>query len=453
MLTTSDPHDKGPEWVWGRRVLPCGCAILQDVRTNRARRQARAIPVRGDRRPRTRPSLRAPFASVLLSTLAFLSPTLALAPLNASEPTAGVTHRAALEEAGEGAARAIRIVPLVEAPVEVAPRAAAPVAAPSIAEATRYQRALDAAREYAGAYGVTFAAVRDGQVMWTGSSGRERDGRTALTPASPLVIGSVTKTFVAATILQLAEAGRLQLEDPVRRHLPELRQLSPKITIAQLLDHTSGLADLFNDKTRTGLEEHPEHAWTADEVLGSLHDPWYKPGEGWAYANTNYYLLSLVIERLTGASLADELTRRFLAPLELQTTALLDGTRPGGPLEPAWTTIFWGSGAMSASAADLARWGDALYAGSVLQPPTRAQMLDFNDYDYGYGAQKVEVGDHAGYGHTGLLNTYTTLLYHLPDEGVTLALLVNRSHVDLGGMLQVEPVDDGPSLLQLALGE
>ncbi len=426
-------------------------AILHDVRTNRARRQARAIPVRGDHRPRTRPSLRAPFASVLLSTLAFLSPTLALAPLNASEPRAGAA-RPALDETGEGASRLARIVPLVDAPIELVPPTPRAVAPAVVPDATRYQAALEAARAAAGAYGVTFAAIRDGELLWAGSSGRARDGETPLTASTPLVIGSVTKTFVAATILQLAEDGRLELDDSVRSHLPELRQLSRKITIGQLLNHTSGLADLFNDETRTGLEEHPEHAWTAEEVLGSLHAPWYPPGEGWAYANTNYYLLGLVIERLTDASLADELTARFLEPLDLRTTGLLDGTHAGGPLAPAWTSIFWGSGAMAASAADLAHWGDALYAGSVLRPSSRELMLELNDHDYGYGVQMVEVDGRKGYGHTGLLNTYTTLLYHLPKERVTVALLVNRSHVDLGGMLTVEP-GDGPSLLELATGK
>ena len=357
---------------------------------------------------------------------------------------------ASLDEAGEAAARVVRVVPLVDAAIElVAPPPRQAAEAPS--QAPRFQAALEAARAMAGAYGITFAAVRDGELLWSGSSGRARDGRTELEPGTPLVIGSVTKTFVAATVLQLAEEGRLRLQDPVRKHLPELRDLSRKITIAQLLDHTSGLADLFNDKTRTGLEEHPEHAWTSEEVLASLHAPWYQPGEGWAYANTNYYLLSLVIERLTDASLADELASRFLTPLELTTTGLLDGTTPGGPLQPAWTSIFWGSGAMRASAADLARWGDALYAGSVLEPATVKRMLELNDHDYGYGVQKVEVDGVTGYGHTGLLNTYTTLLYHLPKERVTVALLVNRSHVDLGGMLTVKP-PRGPSLLELATG-
>ena len=391
--------------------------------------------------------MRAPIASLLLSTLAFLSPTLALAPLGASEPQPGV-HAAGPIDAAEHVVRAVRVVPLLDRVIELV----APLPGPVADRAPSFQAALDAARAEGSAYGVTFAAVRDAELLWAGSSGRARDGLTSLSPGSPLVIGSVTKTFVAATIMQLAEEGRLRLDDPVRLHLPELRTLSREITIAQLLDHTSGLADVFNDETRRGLEEHPEHAWTTAEVLRALHAPWYEPGDGWAYANTNYFLLGLVVERLADATLATELDRRFVVPLGLESTGLLDGTEPGGPLEPAWTTIFWGSGAMVASAADLATWGDALYAGDVLDPRSRAAMVELNDHDYGYGLQKVEVGETTGYGHTGLLNTYTTLLYHLPEERVTVALLVNRSHVDLEAMLTVEP-GDGPSLLQLAIGD
>lgn len=404
--------------------------------------------------------MRTPVAALLLTTLAFLSPTLALAPLSASEP---VTTSAVQLDAGDAARSAGHgrtsvtliddVVPIVRqaaTPVADAPAAAAPTAITD--QATRFQAALEAARATGGAYGVTFAAVRDGQLLWAGSSGRARDGRTALEAGSPLVIGSVTKTFVSATVLQLVEEGRIRLDAPMRNYLPELSDISGEITIAQLLNHTSGLADVFNDTTRAGLEEHPEHAWTAEEVLGSLHAPWYAPGDGWAYANTNYYLLGLVVERVTGATLADELGRRFLEPLALPSTRILDGTEAGGPLQPAWTSIFWGSGAMSASASDLARWGDALYGGGLLRPETRAAMLKLNKDDYGFGVQKVEVGGTKGYGHTGLLNTYTTLLYHLPKEGVTVALLVNRSHVDLGAMLMAKP-GAGPSLLELSLGD
>jgi D-alanyl-D-alanine carboxypeptidase len=317
--------------------------------------------------------------------------------------------------------------------------------------AADYQRALDAARATGGAYGVTFAIVRDGGLEWAGSSGRGRDGRSPLAPDTPMVIGSVTKTFVAAAVLLLAEQGRLSLDDSVRDHLPELRQLSRRITVRQLLDHTSGLADLFNDATRRGLENEPSRGWSAAEILGSLRAPWYEPGVGWAYANTNYYLLGLITERLTDASLAEVLGRDFLEPLRLDGTRILTGAE-GDPLEPAWTTIFWASGAMAAPVADVARWGHALYAGPVLSSASRAAMLTMNAHDYGFGVQEITVGDLEGYGHTGLLNTYTTLLFHAPSEGVTVALLVNRSHVDLAGMLRARP-GSGPSLLELATGE
>lgn len=387
---------------------------------------------------------RVPIAALLLSLLVVLSPELTLAPLQAVEPG---TRLRPIDEAS------LPLVPRV-VPQQVADRRSAGVLQPAsvqLADAPRYAAALEAARELGSAWGVTFAVVRDGALVWAGSAGRDRDGRAELEPDTALVIGSVTKTFVAATILELAEENRVDLDESARTYLRSLHALSPRITIRQLLDHTSGLADVFNDTTRVGIEEHPEHAWTTDELLAALHAPWYQPGENWAYANTNYYLLSLVIEQVTGSSLADELARRFLQPLGLEHTRLLTPTDAGGPLEPAWTTIFWGSGAMTASAADLARWGDALYGSGLLGAHARQDMLAFNDHDYGLGAQRIELPGAVGYGHTGLLNTYTTLLWHFPSENVTIALEVNRSDVDLGGMIVAEP-SGGPSLFELATG-
>jgi len=379
--------------------------------------------------------------------LAFTSPALTFAPLNASEPGAVPPAVGRVEAPVPRLPSLLPGEAAVPAPVRIARPAAV-----SVDLGARFDAALDAARTVGGAYGVTAAIVRDGTLAWSGAIGRSRDGLTALSPTSPMVIGSVTKTFVAAAILQLVDEGRIALSDPVRDHLPQLRHVSRDITVQQLLDHTSGLADLFNDTTREGLEEDPSRSWTADEVLATVRDPWYEPGDGWAYANTNYFLLGLLVEAVSQAPLADELNRRFMGPIGLGATSVLDGTAAGSPLAPAWTTIFWGSGAMAASAVDLARWGDALYAGGLLAPATRASMLDVNSHDYGLGVQRIEVGDVTGYGHTGLLNTYTTLLFHVPDEGVTVALLVNRSHVDLGGMLTAEP-SGGPSLLELALGD
>lgn len=416
----------------GRVELAAAAVVRHDAGTTRHRAQARAIRVRGARRRPPRPGLRAPVAALLLSLLAFVAPSLTLAPLNAGEPGRRV------------------------APVDVAAERSVPRLAPHVGAPTaramgdeQFHLALEAARAAGSAHGVTFALVRDGGVLWAGEAGRRRDGATPLTTDSRFVIGSVTKTYVAATVLQLVGEGRLALSDPAVDHLSGV-SISRDITVRQLLDHTSGLADLFNDATRRGLEERPAVAWTRDQVLGSLHAPWYAPGEGWAYANTNYYLLGLIVESVTGSSLAEELQRRFLVPMHLGSTAVLSGAT-GEPLSPAWASIFWASGAMSASAPDLARWGDALYDG-VLPAALRTQMLDWNEDDYGLGAQRIEVPGAAGYGHTGLLDTYTTLLLYLPSADVTLALLVNRTNVDLGAMLTARPSEERPSLLDLALG-
>lgn len=415
---------------------------------------ARAIPVRGLANSRTRPRLHVPVTAFLLSLLVLLSPDLTLAPLIAVEPHGSVISQERdliRTPSRPGPVRPIDLEAGAPTP-SVARRSASQTTAaavPAVVDPT-VAAALEAARSYGEAFGITCAAVRDGQVLWSGAAGRYRDGATPIGGDDSLVIGSVMKTFVSAAILQLAEEGRLTLDDTVLSHLPRQSAVTPDITLRQLLDHTSGLADVFNDTTKTGIETQPEHAWGQTELMATLHAPWYRPGEGYAYANTNYYLLGLVIEGISGRSLADELSRRFFGPLGLDTARILTGKR-GELLEPAWATIFWASGAMSSSAADLARWGDALYGDQVLTTSSRSAMLaTHNAENYGLGVQRIEVPGAAGYGHTGMLKTYTSLLLHLPDQNVTLSLLVNRTHVDLAGMLAARPPGGGPSLLELA---
>lgn len=413
--------------------------------TSTLRRPARAILHQGEQPSNDPRRRRTPVAAFLLSLLVLFSPDLTLAPLSAVEPQRGGPLPIDRIDAPSPPWR----LPSVDLVAPVPTRPAPPVVVTPRVDEAQFEAAIWAAREAGGAYGITFAAVRDGEMLWTGAAGRQRDLASSIEPDDPLVIGSVTKTFVAATILQLAEERRLGLDDPVRDHLPGMTSISRKITIRQLLDHTSGLADVFNDTTRSGLEEHPEHAWTTAEVFETIHAPWYQPGEGWAYANTNYFLLGLVIQHLTGSSLADELEARFLGPLELDDTRLLTSAADdSGPLSPAWATIFWASGAMTASAEDLAQWGDALYGEEILSDASRDDMIALNSHDYGLGLQRIQLPGALGYGHSGLLNTYTTLLVHLPEDDVTIALLVNRSDVDLGGMLAAEP-PNGPSLLEL----
>lgn len=410
---------------------------MHDART-RYLSTTRATSARGVRAPRAPRRLRVPITTAAISLVILMSPSLALAPLHAIGP---------------GAAAPWHVEPLTDVPPDTDGRTAGGMLPPpsSVLHPWHFHAALDAALDAAlattEADGATFAVVRNGKLVWTGASGRGLHGPAALSAGEPLIIGSLTKTYVAAAVLQLVEEGTLALEDSVANHLPGLSGLSSDISIRHLLDHSSGLADLYNETTRRSLDEQPGHTWGAAEMLGALHEPTHEPGEGWSYANTNYYLLGLVVEKVTGVTLADELQRRFLAPLGLGTTRMLAGA---DMIEQAWTSLFWASGTMTASATDVARWGDALYRGSVLTDASLDAMTTVNDHDYGLGLQRIEVAGVEGYGHSGLLHNYTALLFHLPDEGVTLSLLVNRSRVELGEMLTAEPGRGRPSLLELA---
>jgi D-alanyl-D-alanine carboxypeptidase len=303
--------------------------------------------------------------------------------------------------------------------------------------------ALEAARVHFGVPGISLAVLEGSGSGWSGTAG-------SIEPGRPLVIGSVMKTFVAALTLELADEGAVGLADPVTRYLPEAK-VAQGVTIAELLQHTSGIADLFTDTMSQALNADRSHAWTREEILKTIGGAWFLPGKGWAYSNTNYLLLGMLIERVTGSPLRDVLAARFTGPLGLANTHLIGPgeTADAGLLDASWASAFWGSGATESTADDLVRWGKALYGGSLLRPETLAHMTHFNKDEYGFGTQRVELTKTlVGPGHSGLLGTYTTLLVHLPRQDVTLAVIAHQSHADLKGILSYRE-GMAPSLLDL----
>ncbi len=185
-------------------------------------------------------------------------------------------------------------------------------------------------------------------------------------------VGSVTKTFVSATVLQLAAEQRLSLDDPIDRWVPG----AGPIPLRRLLDHTSGIYNHAEDP-RT-FEHGLLKQWRPRELVAiSLsHPPYFAPGAGWHYSNTNYVLLGLVIEQVTGRPLAAELERRLIRPLGLRDTsydesARVPGLAPGPPQNTSWAGA---SGALVSTAHDLARFYRALLSGRVLAPAQLAAM-------------------------------------------------------------------------------
>lgn len=315
------------------------------------------------------------------------------------------------------------------------------------ADAAALQAAVDRAKAAFGLNAVAVGVSAGAQLGWSGASGRPRDGITPLSGATPFAIASVTKTFTAAIVLQLVEERRVELDAAVNDYLPEV-EVARGVTVRQLLGHTSGIADLLAPM-RDRLNAEPSRVWQPADVLALLGPSTFAPGTSWGYSNTNYLIAGMLVEQVTGHPFADELERRITGPLKLVGTGV--PSRGGFPdlLGVSWTSAFWTSAMLDSSAADLVRWGDALYRGAILRGGSLSQMLAFNDEGYGLGAEQYRFGGLVGYGHSGLLRGFTTLLVHLPDADLTVALLA-VGHLFDGSAFLTYAAPGAPSILALA---
>jgi D-alanyl-D-alanine carboxypeptidase len=344
--------------------------------------------------------------------------------------------------------------------------------------AAALQARLDAIRAKLDIPGASVTIIFADGSSWTGTSGLANVRRkTPVEADTAFAIASVSKTFTAALILELAEDGAIDLDARVSRYLPDL-PLVGKTTVRQLLDHTSGLTDYFlHGRIDARLLADKGHAWTAAETLKYVRKPAFRPGRGWLYSNTNYYLLGLVAEAVDGRSLAEQLRARFLDPLELTRTYEQVAEEPRGPLAHGYrvsgtsanprfsdlsdksdvvpftsvVTAAHGAGSIAASSGDVARWARALYGGTVLDDASLAAMVADAQrtarFDpripYGLGVQLVSLDGHRALGHSGRLTGFRSLVRHLPREGITIAVLTNESRHD--------PTRIARALLRIAL--
>ena len=315
-------------------------------------------------------------------------------------------------------------------------------------QAAALQAATDRARIAYGLNALAIGVSVDGATGWTGASGFGMDGLTRLDGRSPFAIASISKTFTATLVLQLAAEGRISLYDEVAELLPGV-PVPAGVKVVHLLRHTSGIADLLVP-LRDRLDADTGRIWLPANVVSAVPPPWFAPGAAWAYSNTNYILLGMIVERVTHRPFARLLTHRLLDPLDLSGTGALLGRGAPYLMAPSWASAFGASGNMYANAHDLLRWGDALYGGLVLDRAGLRHMLDFQRGGYGMGAERIPVGKLNGYGHSGFLRGFTSQVVHLPDEGLTLLVMGTLNRFDPARVLAHR--DAGRhSILDLAL--
>jgi D-alanyl-D-alanine carboxypeptidase len=287
--------------------------------------------------------------------------------------------------------------------------------------------------------------VRDDGHVWTATAGfADAAARLRLRPADRFRVGSVTKTFVAAIVLQLAAERRLRLDDPLERWLPGLLPDGRRITIRDLLAHRSGLADVADDPA---VLDGSRATWPAERLVALVaSEPRLDaPGATFHYSSTNYIVLGLVIERVTGRPLAAELHRRILAPIRLGDTSFVPGRISGRhvhgyrfpahqgvvdvaaaprDLEPRSARWAGASGDVVSSAPDLAGFLRALFTGRLL-PAAQLRAMEDVRPRYGLGIATYPTRCGRAWGHTGNLNGVLTVAWSTLDGSRQVVLMAN----------------------------
>ncbi len=290
----------------------------------------------------------------------------------------------------------------------------------------------------------------DGRIDWAGAAG-------AATPDTRFAIASITKMFTAAMILQLAEAGRLDLDQTVQSllggvdltglHVVKGVDHSPRLTVRHLLHQTSGLADYYESDLAHDLKAGKDRPYGLDEVLQMTRalPPQAAPDSGKShYSDTNYQLLGAVIEAVTGRSYAEAVQVQLCRPLGLTQTQVLDGPDLGLPiyhkdrrLEISQILTSMGpDGGLISTLDDLLVFLRALLQGPLLEPGTLAQMRQWNrlflPIQYGYGLMRIKLprwmtlfrATPELIGHSGASGTFA---YYAPQQDLYLLGSFNQT--------------------------
>ena len=305
--------------------------------------------------------------------------------------------------------------------------------------------AASALRE--GVAGISVGVVRgkDTLVM-KGYGMADVENEVPATAQTVYRIGSITKQFTAAAVMQLVEQGKLSVDDTIGGRVPNLPASWRKATIRHLLNHTSGIPSYTSAGPRwmSRMRIDLPH----DSLLGIVaNDSMDFPlGSQWRYNNTGYYLLGMVIERMTGRSYAEVVRDQLAQPLGLRTT-MYCGTRPlikrraqGYQLdqeeklvnaEPLSMNQPFAAGALCSTVGDLIAWQRALAGGRVVKPQSYAAMITpegaASNRGYGYGLTKDSLAGRTRIQHGGGINGFNAMLQYFPSDTLSIAVLVNTN--------------------------
>lgn len=278
------------------------------------------------------------------------------------------------------------------------------------------------------------------------------------TPDVKFRLGSLTKQFTATLVLLLQENGKLKIDDPVSKYLPDAPKTWEKITLANLLGHTSGIPS-FTDMKEFGVWRMSPH--TPEEELALFRDKPldFEPGSTFAYSNSNFEVLGVVIEKVSGKKYGDLLRERIFGPLGMTDSGLdtdelilpkrAQGYMPGkGGLMLARSesmTVPWAAGSIYSTTGDLLKWEHGLFGGKVLSADSLKAMTTPGKGNYGLGVFVVNKDGLKEVSHGGGIEGFNTQLMYAPERQIAVVVLSNVNGSAPGLM--------GDQLLDVVLGK
>jgi CubicO group peptidase (beta-lactamase class C family) len=277
-------------------------------------------------------------------------------------------------------------------------------------------------------------------------------------PTTKFRLGSVTKQFTAVSILLLEERGKLSVDDSVKKYMPDAPAAWDKITIFNLLTHTSGIPNFTGFPDYASLEP---FATTPAQLVARFRDKPldFQPGEKWSYSNSGYVLLGYLIEKISGESYEKFVQENIFTPLGMKDSGYDSNSgiilhrasgyvpSPSGPVNAGYInmTVPLSAGGLYSTTHDLLLWERALFGGKLLSASSLQKMTTPFKSDYAFGLGVRVVKGHKVIDHNGGIEGFNTHLAYYPDEKLTVIVL--------GNMNGLAPDDIAAKLGKIALGE
>jgi CubicO group peptidase (beta-lactamase class C family) len=281
--------------------------------------------------------------------------------------------------------------------------------------------------------------AREGRVLFSKGYGYANlEWNIANTPDTKFRLGSLTKQFTAASILLLEERRKLSVDDPVKKYVPDAPAAWDKITIRNLLTHTSGIPNFTGFPDYQKLEPFPT---TAGELVARFRDKPldFQPNEKYSYSNSGFVLLGYIIEKLTGESYEKFVTENLFVPLGMKDTGYDSNTKiiphraegysvnPNGYVHAGFVhmSVPHAAGALYSTTEDLLKWEQGLLVGKVLQPGSLQKMTTPFLSGYAFGLIVDTPGGHKRISHGGAIEGFNTTLEYYPEDKLTVVVLEN----------------------------